>query len=476
MIEGSREFVWTLTLLAISLTPGWSQAGSTPPGVDGQEGSVTQPVLDPDTPQTNQSSPTSDVDQPSIEPATSVSQSYLAVGLHFSGGGESDPSGTGNSPQIAPVSSILGSLNLQKLRPRSGTNIDYVGGATYNGSYGGSGAYLEQLHRLDVDHHLQWRRTQLNMRNSFYYMRDGIFGSSSFGGNGAYNLRFAENRTVPADSEAADYVGATQMPLGQERLITNVSAASLNQALTRRSSISFAGSYSIADYTGNSQNLSNGRQITAQVGYNYQVNRRDGFGVVYRYQRFQFTQAGVGIITTSSAQFVYRRRVLNRLALVLGAGPEVATVTGSTAANGQQLNATAQASLQYNPRTYRLGLSYDRLETGGFGVFAGGNSNIFRFSIAHTISRLWRVSLESGYATSTSVEASSARVPVGSYDYGFAGGAVQRQLGPRFSVFASYQFNHENWPCGHAPACTSGFQQHIALIGLDWNIRPIRLE
>jgi hypothetical protein len=316
----------------------------------------------------------------------------------------------------------------------------------------------------------------LTIRNSFYYLRDGNFGSSSFGGNSAYNLRFAGNGTVPADSQAADYVGSTQMPLGQETLITNVSAASLNQVLTRRSSISFAGSYSITDYTGNSQNLYNGRQITAQVGYNYQLNRRDSIGVVYGYQRFQFTRAGVGIITTSSAQLVYRRHVLNRLELVLGAGPEVATVTGSTATNGQQLNATAQASVLYRSKRYRLGLAYDRLETGGFGLLAGGNSNIFRFSIAHTISRLWRVSLESGYVTSTSVEASSAGLLGGSYDYGFAGGALQRQLGTRFSAFASYQFNHENWPCAHAASCSPGIQQHIALIGLDWHIRPIRLE
>jgi hypothetical protein len=67
-------------------------------------------------------------------------------------------------------------------------------------------------------------------------------------------------------------------------------------------------------------------------------------------------------------------------------------------------------------------------------------------------------------------------VPGSSYDYGFANGAVQRQMGPRFSAFASYQFNRENWPCGASPGCAPAIQQHIALIGFDWNIRPIRLE
>jgi hypothetical protein len=477
MRKGSREFLWMLMFLAIPLTAGWSQAGNAPPRVDSEKDtSPAQTEIESDTPQMDQSSPTSDFDQPSIGRSTSVSPSFMRAGVDVSGGAETYPSGTGNSLLVQPFSSILGSFNLQKLRPRSATDIDYVGGATFNGSYGSSGAYIEQLHTLNVDQHLVLGKTQLILADSFNYLRDGNFGSSSFGGASAYSLRFAGNEAgVPANTEAADYLGATQVPFGQQSYITNVSVVGLTQSLTRSSSISANVAYSIADFDGNSQDLADYHQFTTQISYNDQLNRRDSIGVMYGYQRFLYSEAGVGIIATSSAQFVYRHRIQGRWSILLGAGPELTSVTGSTGANGRQLNATAQASLQYSHNRYSLGASFDRLETGGFGVFAGGNSNIFRLSMARTISHRWRASFDAGYATSTSIESGATGLPSGSYDYVFAGGAVQRQLGPRFSAFASYQFNRENSPCGPAP-CSPASQQHIALIGFDWNIRPIRLE
>ncbi len=482
MLKGSRKFVWPLTFLAISLTPSWSQAVSAEPRSDsGAEGSVAQSAPESDTPQMIDSSSISDTNQLSVGSSTSASPSYLGMGLHLSGGAEGGSVGTGNANPVAPISSILGSLNLQKLRPRSATVIDYVGGLTYNGSYDGSAAYLEQQHALDVGERFSWKKTQLAFMDSFSYLHDGNFGASSFGGASAYNLRFTENGTSVSDNaEAADYIGTTQIgstqtPFGSESFITNASVASLSQVLTRRSSISFNASYSISDYTGIDEGLFDFRQITTQASYNHQVDARDSIGFLYGYQRFQYTQAGVGNISANSVQLVYRHRIRSRLNLLLSGGPEVTSVSGSTGANGHQLNATAQASLQYIFNKYTLGFSYNRLETGGYGVFAGGNTSIFRLSIARAVSRLWSVSFDGGYAKSTSIETNIPGIAEGSYDYGFASAALQRQLGARVSAFASYQFNYEGSPCG-ASSCASAFQQHFVLIGIDWNLRPIHLE
>jgi len=466
---------WALLLLAIPLEVGWSQDNSAPPQAAGTiDDSGTQPVVEPDTSQVADSSPTTDANNPSIDGGTRLFASSLGAGLHVTGGGQGYFNGMPGSPEVQPVSSFLGSLDLQKLWRRSQTTLDYVGGATFNGSYGSAGAYVEQLHSLDVSQRFSWHRTQVVFRDAFNFLRDGNFGSSSFGGASAYNLRFGENgEGAPGNTEGDDYLGGTS--LGQESFITNVAAASITEALNKRSSISVDGAYSISDYSGYSQSLSNDRQITGQLGYKYRLNRRDSISVVYSYQRFQYTLAGVGVITTNSARLVYRHRLLTRLDLVLGGGPEVTKVAGSAAANGSQLNATAQASLQYRKNNYNLGFSYDRLETGGFGVFAGGNSNIFRLSMGRALSRTWRVSFDGGYAASTSIE-NSPGVPASSYDYDFAGGAIRRQWGPRLSAFGSYQFNWENSPCGPATSCPPGIQQHIVSIGIDWNIRPIHLE
>jgi hypothetical protein len=65
------------------------------------------------------------------------------------------------------------------------------------------------------------------------------------------------------------------------------------------------------------------------------------------------------------------------------------------------------------------------------------------------------------------------------YDYGFAGAGMRRNLGRHFKVYASYQFNELSFDtsfCGSTGPCSRISQRHVGTVGLDWIPRPIRLD
>ncbi len=472
--------LWTLTFFAITLGTGWSQEKDEQRPVTDAQDTVLPETAGPD------AMPAPDgagSDQSSTELPTSISRSYLLTGIHMNERADSRPGGIfGNSSQFSSVTDVLGSLSLLKVRRRSQTAIDYVGGATVYSNYVNTGLHNEQTVQLSADHSILWRRGRLSFSDSFRDLRSGDFGSSSFGGASAYNLRFTgAGASISEDTIASDFSGASQLgQLGEQSSLTNVSTVHLTQALTPHASASLATDYSFTDYLGRSGPLVGSRQVSAQAGYNYHFNRRDEIGVVYGYRTFQFPQRG-GIVT-NSVQVVYQRRVSGRMVLTLGAGPEFATVSSDTSGNLQQINATVQASLHYRLERSRLALSYRRLVSTGSGFFDGGNTNVVRFSLGRDLFRYWRCSFDLGYARVSNIAPASPSSPGtfgNSYQHGFAGAAVQRRLGRDFSISASYQFTGENfdsYSCGAGTVCDGVRGRHVASIGFDWNLRPRRLE
>jgi len=470
MGAGLGKPIWIFIFLVTALATGWSQSNSGGPPADSEvQNQMPQPDLGPDSaPQAADTSPASSLDQAPGEPAPSPSRSRLLAGIHASEGAESDPDWiSGDSSQRSSVTNLLGTLNLLKVRRRSETAIDYAGGDTLYSSYSGLKLYNQQSQKLNADQSFLWPRGQLAIKDSFYYIGKGDFVASSFGGAGA---------EVPSETGVSNFFGASQSGVVQEPYITNAAEATISQALTPRSSAYLAGAYSITNYLDNTESLFNSRQISGQVGYNYQLNRMADIGLVYGYQKFEFPRSGAGNAVTNSVQFVYQRRLSGRMDLTLGAGPEVITLSGGTSGNTRQITGTAQASLRYGWQKSTLNLSYNRLVTAGSGFFAGGITDLAVFSIDRNISRTWRTALNASFTKSNGVGLAAAGTPGNSYQYWFAGAAVHRRLGRSLSVFASYQFNDQSLGGCVAMSCTPAVHPQVFLIGMDWYIRPIRLE
>jgi hypothetical protein len=484
MAAGPKNRLWTLMFLMSALGTGWSQSNGWEPlpnsgeqASNGQD-SIPQADLGPDSvTQPVEASPISALDQSSIEPTQAPSRSCLLAGIHASEGAESDPSWMqGFSSQTASITNLLGSLSLLKSRRTSETAVDYMGGDTLYSEYAGEKPHNQQFEKLNADERILWSKGQLAFRDSFY-TGDGDFGSSSFGGVGAYNST-GVGAGISANTGVSDFFGASQFgEVSQAAYVTNASVVDVTQALTPRSSAYLAGDYSLTDYLGNAESLFNSRQISAQAGYDHQLSRPAEIEAVYGYQAFKFPESAVGKLVANSVQLAYQRRVSGRMDLLLGVGPEFISLSGGTSGRTLQVTATAQASLRYRWQKSRLNLSYNRLVSAGSGFFAGGISQIALLSLSRNISHSWRTVLDGGYTKVNGIGVSAAGTPATSYEYGYAGAAVQRQLGRSLTAFASYQFNNENFGgCGVSQNCIPPLHPQIVLIGFDWYIRPVRLD
>src|ERR1700733_7840285 len=436
-----KNRLWTLMFLVSALGTGWSQSNGweSPANSGGQasggqasngQGSIPQTDLGQDSVTQSVEAPTiSGLDQSSIDPTQAPSRSCLLAGIHVSEGAESDPSWMqGFSSQTASVTNLLGSFSLLKSRRNSETAIDYMGGDTVYSEYAGERPHNQQFEKLNADERILWSKGQLAFRDSFY-TGDGDFGSSSFGGVGAYNST-GVGAGIPANTGVSDFFGASQFgEVSQAAYVTNASVVDATQALTPRSSVYVAGDYSLTDYLSDTESLFNSRQISAQAGYDHQLSRPAEIEAVYGYQVFKFPESGVGKLVANSVQLAYQR------------------------------------------------LSYNRLVSAGSGFFAGGISQIALLSLSRNITRSWRTILDGGYTKVSGIGLSASGTPATSYEYGYAGAAIQRQLGRSVTAFASYQFNNENFGgCGATQNCIPPLHPQIVLIGFDWYIRPVRLD
>jgi hypothetical protein len=465
-----KKRLWTVMLLVFAPGTVWSQAnGAEPPANNGVQSSIPQTESRANyEPQAVETSPTPGLDQSSLEPLPVSSRSHLLAGIHVSEGAESDPDWVpGDSSQVSSVTNLLGNLSLLKVRHRSQTAIDYIGGDTLYSGYGGLTVYNQPFQKLNADQSLLWSKGQLAVKDSFDYIGKGDFAASSFGGAGA---------DVPPDTGVSNFFGASQSGVVQEPYITNALEATISQALAPRSSAYLAGAYSITDYFGNGESLFNSRQASAQAGYSYQLSRLADITAVYGYQKFEFPRSGAGNADTNSAQFVYQRRISGRVDFVLGAGPEIITLSGGASGKTRQITTTAQASLRYRWVKSTINISGNRLVTAGSGYFAGGISDIATFSVDRNISRSWRTALNAGYSRVSAVGLTAAGTSGSSYQNWFAGTAVQRRLGRSMSAFASYQFNDQSFGSCVSTGCTPAVHPQVFLLGFDWYIRPVALD
>ncbi len=175
-----HQTIWLLVGLALTAVvlqaqqtdpgqaPSNSQQQTAPPAAFGQD---NPPVLVNDNP------PISGLDQPSLEPGVQP-RSMLLGGLEVS---ESIDSNIGSDarPAWRGVTRGLGGLTMQKLWSRYQLAAAYVGGA---GFYNANGRGFQQLHDLQAQQTMLWRRGQFTLRDSFSYLPEGSFGLGSYGG------------------------------------------------------------------------------------------------------------------------------------------------------------------------------------------------------------------------------------------------------------------------------------------------------
>jgi hypothetical protein len=277
--------------------------------------------------------------------------------------------------------------------------------------------------------------------------------------------------------------------VGQQPRMTNVAVADLVESLNPRSSVTLAGAYGLVHFI--NSGFINSRQISAQAGYNYQINRKDQIAVVYGFQDFRYPSTVGTHFNSHLVSVLYGHRISGRMDLILGGGPQLTQIHTCVSplsgipcvpVSNSRLSGAGRATLRYRFPKTSLGLSYDHYNTTGSGLFVGATSDVARFDATRPLGRVWSGTANIGFSHNRRVASNPLVSPVNNartFDYLYAGGAVHRQLGRQFSLFIGYQFNNlafDSTFCGTATSCSRMSQRHVGLIGLDWHPRPIRLD
>src|SRR5215475_4286881 len=443
-----------------------------PPAAFGQE---NPPVLVNDNP------PISGLDQPSLEPNIQP-RSMLLGGIEVS---ESLDSNLGSDarPTWRGVTRGLGGLTMQRLWSRYQLAAAYVGGA---GFYNANGQGFRQLHDLQAQQTLLWRRGQFNIRDSFSYLPEGSFGFGSYGGEGGFQFGLGGLGTgmgVMGTGLGGQFgaFGSQQYgSLGQSPRYTNVVLGDVVENLTPRSSITAVGSYGFVHFTDSTVGFINSQQAGAQAGYNYALTPKNQIAILYGFQEFHFPgNSGADSFTSQVAQFMYGHRVSGRMEFVVGAGPQWPRIQDPLIGTTTSLSGSGRVTLRYRFRKATTTLTYDRFDTNGSGFFAGAQSDIVRASLGRPLGRHYQARADVGYAHNKRLQDAALGVNANSFDYLFAGFAVHRQFGYNWGAFLAYQWNDQildSSVCTVGQPCNRISVRHVLTFGVAWHFRPIRID
>lgn len=449
----------------------------------------------------NDNPPLSGLDMPSLQ-EHAAPLSYLQPGATFS---ESASTNIGNQlngdTSVGTISRALGSLALKRLWSHYDLALDYMGGVAYY-QKGGIGAKL--LQELGLQQKIMWKRGQLSLRDSFSYLPEGNFGASygSLGSIGVANM---------GSTALGSFWGGTSLgALGLTPRIMNVSLVELSENLSPKSAFTATGGYAFTHFYGedvSGASFIGSSQFSAQTGYNRILTPHTQVAAVYGYQAFDFSVAGTSF-HSHIVQGMFGHRISGRMDLMMGAGPQFTrlgspcvfpddignphcTIVGSGLEGtipSNRVGVAAQARLRYKLSKNTLELRYERFETSGGGLFAGAQTDMARFNVEHTLSRIWSMSLDLGYSHNERLQAictaqSPSNCVAGDskfYNDGFAGVALHRYFGRNWHGFASYQFSElafdQSFCTTTTTPCDRISNRHVVTIGVDWTPRPIRID
>jgi hypothetical protein len=482
-----RHNIGMLVVLAVTLSAAWGQDTSTsqsttaPTTGASAEANPQEPGAPP-TPAYGQENPPlpitenpplSGLDLPGLEPHAAP-LSYLQPGVHVSESVDSNVGGALGGSLVRSNTRATGSLVLERLWSNYDLALDYIGGVGY---YDAPGVGAKLIQALNVNQRIKWKRGQLSLLDNFSYLPEGTFGS-------AYGSLGSQQNLLGSGFLGGGAFGS----VGEVPRIMNLSAAEISQSLSPKSAITLTGGYGFTHFTGKDvqQGISylGSSQVSFQAGYNRILNPHDQVALVYGYQGFHFSPtAGAGTsFHTQVVQVMYGHRISGRMDFLIGAGPQITSLTDFTLfgpVKTDRVSVAGRVSLRYRFPKTSLDLAYERFTTSGSGLFAGAQSNIVRLRATRPITRVWSGSAELGYSRNSRVQPATAGVNANHYGVGFAGLNARRALGRYFGVFASYQFSElyfDSSFCGGLPTCSRISQRHVATLGLDWTPRPIRID
>jgi hypothetical protein len=409
--------------------------------------------------------PISGVQNPTLG-TPEVRHSYWISGIRYSNIVRSNSSYSTSNSGWNTTSYLSGDLSALGGWSHSLLSLNYSGGGfTSSDRVQGSGQYHQFAAVYEIDQQ-RWRTLLVNQFSYLPESQIGFGGTTGLAyvgitGTLAVSLPGLQNLFLP---------GQTILTATGPRY-SNASAAQLTYEVSRRGSITVAGVLGFLRFT-NSGNIDSTTD-TLNAGYNYAITRKDTVGVSYRFGEYHFsgTPQALG---DHVAQFVYGRRITGKLALNLAGGPEVTTFRVPISGSARKVSGLGSGvSLTYAFRQGSVALSYLRGVSNGSGVFTGARSELGEATVSQQLTRLWKGTLNFGYAKNSQIVAESG-LTYPRFDTWLAGAGLSRPLGRTRDVSLGYQAQLQAASAGLCAIrnCSSNYTLHEVSLSFQWRTGP----
>ena len=369
----------------------------------------------------------------------------------------------GGHPGFGAATILGGNVGLESLGRRNQFSLAYQGGGILYETNSVSNSTYQLLGFSDS---LSFRRATFTLTDRFSYLPGFYGGLGAFAYGGALSLNGLG--TLPGlNSGLNPQRGILTNAAGY----SNVGLAQMEYMPGARSSITVAAGLQNLDSS--QQGFSSFNAITAQAGYNRNLTAKDTVAVYYLLRLFHYTGTSEDL-DSQVLSFSYGRRVTDRLALQLFAGPEffAITVPGHT-----QTSTTGYGGvgLTYRwPRT-QLGVDYFKGISGGSGALNGANTNSVTMTISRQLSTKWSGDLGFGYNHNSSLPRPGSAPVQQTYNYWHGTCSVTRTLGQhsRVILFYSFQTQNSNHPFSLGGSPGKSVLNNIFGVNFSYTFRPI---
>jgi len=396
--------------------------------------------------------------------------SYWVPGVQYGANVQSRPLGSTAAENWYVTNYVGGSLSLMKGWSNSQLALNYSGGAAITTQSGESnGTY--QL--LGVGQNFQWRRWQLQWMDQFSYLPQTQFG---FGGSTSLGLPgIGGSLGAPLGGLSGSAAPSQSIYAAIGPRYSNAAVVQMTYMISPRQSVTAAGSYGILHFT-QSGNVNTDDAI-GSLGYNYLLTQKDSIGVAYRFTAYHYENEPQALGDTT-VSLVYGRKITQRFAFQLMAGPEYTTFRVPIGTSTSRLSGAASVNLTYGFKKGTVNFNYFHGLGGGSGVLTGAESDQFTLGASRQISRVWSINGSFGYASNRSLYNSSSGSASNDYTAWYMGGGVGRPIGRNmnFSLAYTASINHPSQSTCTGTNCNASYTQNTITAFLQWHTRPLVIE
>lgn len=323
----------------------------------------------------------------------------------------------------------------------SGAKVIYFPNSLFNASY----------HNLGVAEELRLGRWNFRLREDLMSSPEAAVG----GGTG--NLILSSSANLQPLAGEADTI-LTQ----RAKRLSSTTSGEINYYFSRRSILTTTGSYTSLTFP--DAGFIDTHQIAARVGYDYLLSPRNSIGLLYDYNRMDFS-ATTPNLRTDSVKTAFGHKVTGRLAFQVSAGPQqIQYGTG-----GRQLGWTLSNNLMYQTHRTQYSLMYTHAIAPGSGVLTGVSTHRIGGSVHYALTQWWSASTTGGYDFNETLAQTSGI----SNNFGVWHGtaSLERNFGRHIHFALNYGLQNQNIDIGACPVTgcdTTALHQTVGM-NLEWH-------